>query len=537
MFVQLQVLLKVLLTLVTISTATKTFNTPVEHVILLMLENRAFDHMMGFLPNVNGLDGSESNPLDTTKPTQHRIHVNNTAPYIAPLDPNHSTPATTSKIYGQACLANPHCDTPTMDGFAEYAFAHRHSITKAASLLNAFTPKAVPIITTLAQEFAVFDRFFASHPGPTFPNRLFQLMGTSSGCTETGTWDDKTFLYKGRTIFDIVEEAEHDWKFFYADAPLEMALVEKLAFNPTKVKGWNTFLEDLSTGNLPSFSFVNPRWFVNLTTFEQASDQHPDHDVRQGELLMKTVYETLRASPAWNKTALIITYDEHGGFYDHVSPPTVGVPAPDSRASYPDKNFKFDRLGVRIPTVVVSPWIKKGTVVSAPNTTEGDHKPFDTSEFDLTSIISTVRHMFSPLTANKSTVVLPLTQRDAWSGHFEGRLLQLSEPREDCVMTLPPVPTDEDMVDDGDDDEVEGSSGGNRASNKELNARREGLLEVNDLQLDIIEAFKMLNQRMETEKKGSGLPPLAPDVNQAVAGEWVRAVGQQWLSKDLLSSN
>jgi phospholipase C len=513
-----------LLTSICTVSIAKTFNTPVEHVILLMFENRAFDHMAGFFKNVNGLDGSESNPLDTSKPNENRVHVNNTSPYVAPLDPNHSTPATTSKIFGKACLADPKCNTPTMDGFAEFAFNRKHNVKQAASLLNAFTPDRVPIMSTLASEFAIFDRFFASHPGPTFPNRLFQLMGTSNGCTETGTWDDKTFLFEGRTIFDIVEEAGHDWKFYYADAPLEMALVEKLTFSPGKIKGWKTFLSDLSTGNLPSFSWVNPRWFVNLTTFDMASDQHPDHDVRQGELLMKTVYETLRSSPAWNKTALIITYDEHGGFYDHVPPPSNGVPPPDDRQSYPD-NFQFDRLGIRIPTVVVSPWIQKGTVVSEPDVKKGDKKPFDTSEFDLTSIISTVRHMFSPIEQNGSTTIDPLTKRDAWSAHFEGRLFtKLTKPRADCPMKLPEVPGDHD--DTVDDDDVI-----SKEEKNQLNAEREGKLDINDLQNDIIQAFKMLNQRMENDESGSGLPPLPANANQGIAGEWVRSIGQKWLSK------
>jgi phospholipase C len=451
------------------------------------------------------------------------------------------------------CLADPDCATPTMDGFAEFEL-HRHpgDVYKAASLLNAFTPARVPVLSTLAAEFAVFDRLFASHPGPTFPNRLFQLMGTSSGCTETSVWDDEHFLFEGRTVFDVVEEAGHDWRFYYADAPLEMALLEKLAANPKHIHGWKRFLSDAQAGSLPAFSWVNPRWFVNLTTFAQASDQHPDHDVRQGELLMKEVYEALRASPAWNKTALIITYDEHGGFFDHVPPPQTGVPSPgDGRASYPDKGFKFDRLGVRVPCVVVSPWTKKGTVVSAPDAALGE-KPTATSEFDLTSIVNTVRHMFSPKKQPAATkgdagaedanddglAVRPLTKRDAWSGHFENRLFNMLEaPRTDCPETLPNVPEE-----GGGEEGRGGAAAGAAAAAAERArlARNEGALPVNDLQRDIVGAFRTLNGKMmlERDAEEGGRVLAAPEAdaagvmaNQASAGEWVADVARRWLAR------
>merc|ERR1712048_812307 len=103
-----------------------------------------------------------------------------------------------------------------------------------------------------------------------------------------------------------------------------------------------SFFGDARTGELPAYSFINPRLGANLTTHLGSNDQHPDHDVRAGEVFLKDIYEALRASPTWNETLLVITYDEHGGFYDHVPPPT-GVPPPDSETSYPDEDFLFDR--------------------------------------------------------------------------------------------------------------------------------------------------------------------------------------------------
>ena len=114
---------------------------------------------------------------------------------------------------------------------------------------------------------------------------------------------------------------------------------------------------------MPSFSWINPRSGINVTTGVDSNDQHPDHDVSAGEQFIKDIYEALRASPAWSETLFVVTYDEHGGFYDHVAP--LKAPPPnDGETSYPDPGFKFDRLGVRIPTILVSPWIKKGTILS-----------------------------------------------------------------------------------------------------------------------------------------------------------------------------
>jgi phospholipase C len=470
------------------------FTTPIENIVVLMLENRPFDHMLGFLEGVDGLKGDESNPVDTKHPHGARVSVARDSPYIAPFDPNHGTPATTSKIFGKACLEHGgNCSKATMDGFIEFAVSERgFSVEKAANLLKAFTPDRVPIISTLAKEFAVFDQFHCSHPGPTFPNRLFTLMGSSKGCTETSHWDPEHFLFTGRTIFDLVEEAGKSWNFYYADAPLEMALVEKVTLSPLKVKGWKEFHQDAASGRLPTLSWLNPRWFVNFTTMEGASDQHPDHDVRMGERLIKETYELLRSSPQWNRTLLVITYDEHGGFYDHVPPP-MGVPPPDSLPSFPDKGFPFDRLGIRVPTLLVSPWVSKGNVISHPHQTE---KPSTNSAFELTSIAATVKKL---LGAQDRPF---LTKRDAWAATFEGRLrTREAGPRTDCPAQLPAAPK----------------------SLGEVDARREAALPLNDLQADIVRAFDLLRQR-----QGIAQPAPLPTL-QGDASKWMEGVVSQIL--------
>jgi hypothetical protein len=294
--------------------------------------------------------------------------------------------------------------------------------------MSGFTPSALPVINALASEFAVMDRFFSSHPGPTWPNRMFTLSGTSAGSTATFAWyrDVNGALFPQKTIFDQLEENGHTWRNYYNDTPWEL-FMEKIANSPKNLQSMDEFYAAAAQGTLPSFSWINPRSGVNVTTGVGSNDQHPDHDMNAGEQFYKDIYEALRASPSWNETLFIITYDEHGGFYDHVIPPE-GVPAPgDGEQSYPDE-FSFTRLGVRIPTLLISPWIRRGTVISA---APSEYKPYSNSEYDLTSIIATTRKLLGmPAT--------PLTARDEWAATFEFVIdSSMTEPRTDCPMHLP----------------------------------------------------------------------------------------------------
>ncbi|KAJ9469037.1 Non-specific phospholipase C2 [Diplonema papillatum] len=392
----------------------------IKHVVLLMEENRSFDHMCGFFPGVNGLKGNETNPYNTSDPNSPVVTVSRDSPYVGPYDPDHGLPATTEKIFGARGLKE-NATAARMDGFVETEARSGHS--PAGSVMQMFTPDRLPVLYNLSREFAIFDRFFCSVPGPTWPNRLFQLMGTSQGNTATGHPNHHTGLYFGRTIFDQIEDVGLDWRFYFADVPLEMAMLAKVVANPEKVKPMDQFRKDARAGTLPAFSWMNPRWFVDPATFEGANDQHPDHDVRLGDALLKEVYEELRNGPEWNSTLFIVTYDEHGGFYDHVSPP-MDVPAPDEWKSYPDK-FDFKRGGVRVPALLISPWVKKGTVISAAG------GPDPTSEYELTSVLSTMKNLFG--------FERFLTKRDAWAAPFDEHLSEAS-PRTDCPKAAPPAP-------------------------------------------------------------------------------------------------
>jgi len=196
----------------------------------------------------------------------------------------------------------------------------------------------------------------------------------------------------------------------------------------------NNFGPISKNNNLADYIFLQPRMATSVNG--PSNWQHPDDSVRQGEALYKQVYEGVRASTLWNELALVITYDEHGGFYDHVPPPQDHVPNPDGIKS--SEGFDFDRLGVRIPTVVISPWINKGLLIHQPT---GVQAPTPYSQFDATSIIATVNKIFAinpPKTTN----------RTKWAGTFDDLFLQRTTARTDCPMTLPNIapPTEEELA-------------------------------------------------------------------------------------------
>lgn len=394
----------------------------IKHVVVLMLENRPFDHFFGWFDGVNGLTGNEYNLVDPSDPQSERVFVDSKAPFLNECDPCHSTPCTTQKLFSKGT------DKPAdMGGFVNYQ--NSSSDENYCNVMQGFPPEKVPILSTLASEFGIMDRFFASHPGPTWPNRMFSLTATSAGSTETSCWyhDIPGKLYPQKTIYDQVAAAGKTWKNYFNDTPWELIL-ESVAHSPHNLHPLDQFYTDAREGNLPSFSWINPRSGMNVTTGVGSNDQHPDHDVSAGEQYIKDIYEALRGGKGWEETLFVITYDEHGGFYDHVVPPSAGVPPPgDGETSYPDPGFKFDRLGVRLPTLLISPWIKKGSVFSEPPEFA---KPANNSEYELTSIISTARILLGIKEG-------PLTDRDAWAATFDHTIFELDEPRVDCPLHLP----------------------------------------------------------------------------------------------------
>lgn len=406
---------------------------PIKTIVVLVLENRSFDHMIGWMknsinPKINGVTGKECNSVSTNSTAQETesICYTNDAEYVDP-DPGHSFEDVEKQVFGSGSI-------PSMSGFVEQALSLSQNLSQ--TVMKGFKPENVPIYATLVGEFAVFDRWFSSIPGPTQPNRLFVYSATSYGSTSHVKKQLATG-YPQQTIFDSLHDSGLDFGIYFQNIPTTMfyrnlrKLKYILKFHEFDLK----FKKDASNGKLPNLTVIEPRYFDLKGV--PANDDHPSHDVANGQKLVKEVYETLRSSPQWNESLLLITYDEHGGFYDHVQTPYVNIPSPDGNTGPAPSFFKFDRLGVRVPTIMVSPWIKKGTVISRPN------GPTPNSEFEHSSIPGTIKKMFN-LSSNF------LTHRDAWVGTFEEVVGELTSPRTDCPTMLPDVaPLRQTEVDEG----------------------------------------------------------------------------------------
>eukprot|EP01034_Spumella_vulgaris_P023820 gene23820-30091_t len=318
-----------------------------------------------------------------------------------------------------------------MNGFVFDSITHARNETNP---VNMFDKRSAPIINTLATEYAVFDHWYCSVPGPTDPNRAFAMSGTSKGIVTNfnGT------LWSQQSYFDYLREHGHTFGGYYQKDLWALYYFEDTnkPVNSQHIKELDAhFYADVAAGALPEFTWLQPQTTVYGDSLP--SWQHPDASVLEGERLIKSIYEAIRAGPKWEETLFMITYDEHGGFYDHVAPPKGdGIPAPDSdRAS---NGFAFNQLGVRIPTIAISPYIAKGRLVNS--ALEGE-KPTATSEFDATSILATSNRLLG--LADKG--VAPLTDRMAWANTFEG-LLSLDKPRTDCPKTLPEIPVHADLA-------------------------------------------------------------------------------------------
>lgn len=351
-----------------------------KHIVVLMMENRSFDHMLGALeatdPRIDGLDGTQSNP-DTTGKAAPAAPLAEFQGQLDP-DPAHDFPGTDLQIFNGDTTPG---RVATMQGFVKSYFAQRRDVKHSRKIMYYFTPDKLPVLTTLATEFAVFNGWFSSIPGPTLCNRAFAHYGTSFGHV------GMEILYtnaKFKSIYQRLESAGKTAKVYYFDTKSSsLEVVNLLQHQPQFFGTFQQFLSDCDKGMLPDFSFVEPNYSDHEGDGGQilASDQHPDHHVQEGERFIAAIYNAIRQNAAlWESTALLIVYDEHGGIYDHVPPPSC---LPDGFVAQPDatgtgKPFLFDRLGVRVPAVLVSPWIPPGTVV-------GTHRVFEHASIPATA--------------------------------------------------------------------------------------------------------------------------------------------------------
>lgn len=345
-----------------------------KHVVVLMMENRSFDHMLGSLslvvengakkyPKITGLTGNESNP-DTAG---NVIKVQPNAKFQSQLDPDpdHHFPGVDLQIFGGAPPGPGR--VPNMQGFVKDYFNQTNDINRSHYIMSYFTPDQLPVLTTLATQFAVFNGWFSSIPGPTICNRAFAHYGTSFG--QVGM-DIFYILDPILSIYERMIQAGRTSKIYYYDQQSStMEIVNLLKNQPQIFASYSQFVADCQNNLLPEYSLIEPCYsdHPGLGGGEiLASDQHPDHNVQEGEKFIARVYNAIRTNEAlWRSTALLIVYDEHGGIYDHVVPPHC---TPDGYSAKPSDTgtgeaFNFDRLGIRVPAILVSPYIPKGTVV------------------------------------------------------------------------------------------------------------------------------------------------------------------------------
>ncbi|HEY1702191.1 MAG TPA: alkaline phosphatase family protein [Trebonia sp.] len=405
----------------------------IEHIVVLMLENRSFDHMLGYLytdagnqtPSgqaYEGLTGKETNPDSGGSPVPvFQITQSTANAYFMPgADPGEGYKATNDQLWGSD-TAPASGTAATSQGFVkDYAYTLGWeqseggwsivSGTTANDIMGCYAPEALPVLSALAKGYAVCDYWYASAPTETLPNRAFLNAGTSQG-----HMDDDTKTYTCPTIYGSLTTANVSWKIYGYDAePLTKSDFPDLSSAPAANFGLFTdFQSDAKAGSLPSYAFLEPSWGSS------GNSQHPNYDVALGEQLIYDTYEALRSGPDWDSTLFVLTYDEHGGCYDHVAPPWGATP-PDTTAG--EYGFGFDRFGVRVPALLISPLIAEGTVYRV---------PAGSVPLDHTSVLKTIEQRWN---------IPALTKRDAAAPGF-GDVITLTTPRTDDVLSGVTVPT------------------------------------------------------------------------------------------------
>jgi phospholipase C len=392
----------------------------IRHIVVLMLENRSFDCMLGQLyepsDQFDGLTGTEKNVWHKGAEPQTIPVWTDPTDGIAVMtvpdpDPGELFTDIAVQIHGKPGFASP------MGGFVDNYMSQPKSATPPSpgAVMHYFTQAHVPAISQLARAFAVSDRWFASAPCQTWPNRLFAHTGSAGGDV------NNTALhvpYMMPTTFERVADGGKTWGIYFHDFP-QTATLGRLWWHAGGFHFFDRFLEDAAAGTLPSYCFIEPRYFADLDAQEMPNDQHPPHNVEYGDALIASVYNALRAGPGWENTLLIVTYDEHGGCYDHVFP----GPAASPGGPFPD-GYPFDSYGVRVPAVIVSPFVKAGSVI----------RPTGAIPFDHTTIFRTLQDVFD---LNKA----PLTPRTASAPSLIEHLLASPEnPGPPSLAVQPPIP-------------------------------------------------------------------------------------------------
>jgi phospholipase C len=407
---------------------------PINYVFVLMLENHSFDNMFA----MSGIQGiTAATPRDSNSYDGQTYNVNAAGVAQMPTDPLHNFQDVVDQLAGQGTVFPQGGPYPAINnsGFAaNYATTldHHHPPASPGLIMSCIdTPNLAPVLYSLATNFVLCDHWFSSLPGPTWPNRYFVHGASSNGLetsqtlNEMADWMVEGFKYPHGSIYDALGSipyalyGDRDNEFSNDPSPrLEMGGIPQVGsikgIPVLSVKNVVELENDLKGNYKAQYTFIEPNYGdIAFDTYKGGSSQHAMDDLYGGEGLIKFVYEAIRNSPLWNESLLIITYDEHGGFYDSVAPGSITEPGDGSNSSKLNKfGFQFNQAGVRVPAILVSPWLGKGVI--------------DKTVYDHTSVLAT---------AEKVLDIKPLTDRDK---HAKNPLhLLLESARTDCPTTLP----------------------------------------------------------------------------------------------------
>ncbi|GIH02965.1 phosphoesterase [Rhizocola hellebori] len=419
----------------------------IKHVFVLVLENRSFDHMLGLVLGA-GVDAQTGSPTTADGPTDETnvyngvtYSVRANAPYVLPVDPPHEYADVQLQLTSTAVVDKSGKYPPLtlggyVDSYGGEAVAEKSAegVADPGVVMACYTPQQLPVLGTLAREFAVCDRWFSSMPGPTWPNRFFLHAATSGGLDRSPTGMEIVrsqfggYQFENGSIFEALDRAGLQWRVYCGDPLPQVSALSVMTLETmrTHYRKFDYFADDLRDSDFDAaYVFIEPNYGVlerPLGDFQCGNSQHPKDDVTRGEALVKQTYEAIRQSPLWESSLLVVTYDEHGGFYDHVPPPAAVPPGDVEIPGNNGNGFTFELLGTRVPAVVVSPWVPD---VRAALDGRGCNL-IDHTEYDHTSLLSTVERLFG----------LPsLTDRDAAANDFL-HLLSARQPR-DTPRTLP----------------------------------------------------------------------------------------------------
>jgi phospholipase C len=382
----------------------------IEHVVVLILENRSFDNLLGWLYDPGNdapfnqvpadFEGLNRGRFSNKKSDGAIVAAGKTEDPRSP-QPNPGEPFEDVPLMNFKDIPPDPPGPPNMQGFIRNYAQQKDRPADPAKIMLSLTPKTVPVLSSLAHYYAVCDHWFSSIPTQTFCNRSFVHGGTSSGYVNNGG-GGLVFTNETPTVFDLLEAARKSWKIFCGGWLLESftLLIQKTLWKYGLTDHFARFKDFLAAAGrkdgLPSYSFIEPIYFDSIV-WGAHNDMHPEcnlyefygpSNLHKGEALLWNIYDAIRNGPNWESTLLIILFDEHGGCYDHVPPPSskdseVAI-APDNSiipAGQPGgAGFKFDRLGPRVPAIVVSAY-------TAPQTRIHD-------VFEHTTVLSTVVNCF-----------------------------------------------------------------------------------------------------------------------------------------------